>query len=91
MDGSCTDGLIGTSAVLYVDYTHVATLCYHLGSAEHHTVFKAEAVGLILAARLLLSRPETTFLASILADNQAVIRSGENPTAKPHQENTHLP
>jgi len=82
-DGSCTDGLIGASAVLYVDYTHIATLRYHLGSAEHHTVFEAEAAGLILAARLLLARPEASFPASILVDNQAVIRSGENPTAKP--------
>jgi len=82
-DGSCTDGLIGASAVLYVDHTHVATLRYHLGSAEHHTVFEAEAAGLILAARLLIMRPETSFLASILVDNQAVIRSGERPTAKP--------
>jgi len=46
-------------------------------------VFKAEAVGLILAACLLLTRPETSFPATILVNNQAVIRSGENPTAKP--------
>jgi len=46
-------------------------------------VFEAEAAGLILAARLLIMRPETSFLASILVDNQAVIRSGERPTAKP--------
>ena len=82
-DGSCTDGLIGASAVLYVDYNHIATLRYHLGSAEHHTVFEAEAVGLILATHLLSMKSEATFPASILADNQAVIRSGENPTAKP--------
>ena len=82
-DGSCTDGLIGASAVLYIDYNHVATLCYHLGSADHHTVFEAEAVGLLLAAHLLLKTNEVTFPASILADNQAVIRSGANPTAKP--------
>jgi len=81
-DGSCTDGLIGASAVLYVDYNHVATLRHHLGSAEHHTVFEAEAVGLILAAHLLSTKNEATFPASILADNQAVIRSGENLTAK---------
>ena len=82
-DGSCTNGLIGASAVLYVDYNHIATLRYHLGSAEHHTVFKAEAVGLILAAHLLSMKNEATFPASILADNQAIIRSSENPTAKP--------
>ena len=82
-DGSCTDSLIGASAVLYIDYNHIVTLCYHLGSAEHHTVFKAEAVGLILAVHLLLNMNKATFPASILADNQAVIRSGANLTAKP--------
>jgi len=46
-------------------------------------VFEAEAAGLILAAHLLIMRPETSFPASILVDNQAVIRSGERPTAKP--------
>ena len=82
-DGSCTDGLIGASAVLYVDYTQVATLRYHLGSEDHHTVFEAEAVGLLLAAQLLLTRNEASFPTSVLADNQAVIRSGENLSAKP--------
>ena len=46
-------------------------------------VFEAEAVGLLLAARLLLTRREVTFPVSILVDNQAAIRSGENPLAKP--------
>ena len=72
-DGSCTDGLIGASAVLYVDYTQVATLRYHPGSEDHHTVFEAEAVGLLLAAQLLLTRNEASFPASVLTDNQAVI------------------
>ena len=46
-------------------------------------MFEAEAVGLILAACLLLARPEASFPTSILVDNQAVIRSGENLTVKP--------
>ena len=40
-------------------------------------------MGLILAAHLLSTKNKATFPASILADNQAIIRSGENPTAKP--------
>ena len=45
-------------------------------------MFKAEGVGLILAAQLLLSRNEATFPATIFTNNQAVIRSGAHPTAK---------
>ncbi|KIN94830.1 hypothetical protein M404DRAFT_167237 [Pisolithus tinctorius Marx 270] len=74
-DGSCTSEGVGAAAVLYVDYQHLATLHYRLGSASEHTVFKAEATALLLAAHLLTSNTEVTFPASILADNQAVIRS----------------
>ena len=72
-DGSCTDGLVGAAAVLYINYEYVATLCYHLGSVEHHMVFKAEAMGLLLVACLLLTRREVTFPVSILVDNQVAI------------------
>jgi len=82
-DGSSTNGKVGAAASLYIDFNHIATLRYHLGNDTEHTVFKAEAVGLILAMQLLLSRNEVTFPATIFADNQAVIRSGAHPTAKP--------
>jgi len=82
-DGSSTNRKVGAVASLYVDFTHVATLRYHLGDDTEHTVFEAEAVGLILAARLLAIRNEATFPASIFTDNQAVIRSGVCPSAKP--------
>jgi len=58
------------------------TFWYHLGSEEHHTVFEAKAIGLILVAHLLLTRNEVPFPASILTYNQAVIWSGKNPSAK---------
>jgi len=82
-DGSSTNGKVGAAASLYIDFNHIATLRYHLGNDTEHTVFKAKAVGLILAMQLLLSRNEVTFPATIFADNQAVIRSGVHPTAKP--------
>jgi len=82
-DGSSTNGKVGAAASLYVDFTHVATLQYHLGNDTEHTVFEAEAVGLILVAQLLLTRNEASFPATIFANNQAVIRSGAHPTAKP--------
>ena len=75
-DGSCTNGKVGAAASLYVNFNHVATLRYHLGNETEHMVFEAEAVGLILAAHLLLIRNEVTFPPTIFADNQAVIRSG---------------
>ena len=72
-DGSSTNGKVGAAASLYIDFTHVATLQYHLGDYTEHTVFKAEAVGLILAAQLLLTRNKASFPVTIFADNQAVI------------------
>ena len=54
-DRSSKNRKVGAAASLYVDFTHVATLRYHLGDDTEHTVFEAEAVGLILAAQLLLT------------------------------------
>ena len=73
-DSSSMEGKVGAAASLYIDFTHVVTLRYHLGKDTEHTVFEAEGVGLILATQLLLSRNEATFPATIFADNQAVIR-----------------
>ena len=81
-DGSSTGRKVGAAASLYVDYNHIATLRFHLGDDTEHTVFEAEAVGLILAAQLLSTRNEATFPATIFADNQALIKSGARPTAK---------
>ena len=80
-DGSCTDGKVGAAAVLYIDNRQVSMLWYHLGSAEEHTVFEAEMVGLILAAHLLANSTESTLPVTILADNQVAIQAGECPTA----------
>ena len=82
-NSSSTSSKVRAAPSFYIDFTHIATLWYHLGKDTEHTVFEAEAVGLILAARLLQSRNEATFPATIFVDNQAVIRSGAHPTAKP--------
>ena len=47
-DGSCHDGKVGAAAALFINHEHIATMRYHLGNATDHTVFEAEAVGLIL-------------------------------------------
>ena len=82
-DGSCTKGKVGAAAILYVNNTQVASLRYHLGSAREHTVFKAELVGLILAAHLLASNQPLPYPASIYVDNQAAIIASQSPTSKP--------
>ena len=89
-DGSSHNGQVGAAAALFINHNHVATLRHHLGKATEHTVFKAEAVGL-LAAQLLTQRREASFPATIFADNQAVIRSSTHPMAKPgHYLLTHF-
>lgn len=82
-NGSSTNGKVGAAASLYIDFEHIAMLRFHLGNDTKHMVFKEEAVSLILATRLLSSRNEATFPATIFADNQVVIRSGANPSVKP--------
>lgn len=50
---------------------------------KDHTVYEAEAVGITLAAKLLLSEPNPQKLIHILVDNQAAIKSGERTKSKP--------
>ncbi|KIO00313.1 hypothetical protein M404DRAFT_29688 [Pisolithus tinctorius Marx 270] len=82
-DGSRTEDGVGAAAVLYEDYQHITTLRYHLGNASQHTVFEAKATALLLAVHLLGTRMEVTYPATILVDNQAVIRLSERPSARP--------
>ncbi|KAG2128243.1 hypothetical protein DEU56DRAFT_701662, partial [Suillus clintonianus] len=53
-----------------------------LGQAKEHTVYKAEAIGLTLAAKLIATEQHLIFPISILVDNQAVIQSGEITTPR---------
>jgi hypothetical protein len=55
VDGSGQDGGAGASAVLYRRGRENPgrILCYHLGSLDLHTNYKAEAVGLLMAMWLL--------------------------------------
>ena len=82
-NGSCHNGQVGAAACLFINKEHKATLRYHLGKATEHTVFKAEAVGLILAAQLLNSFREAKYPTSIYADNQAAVCSCTHPVARP--------
>ena len=55
-DGSLIDKKVGAVASLYPENGVPQMLSYHLGNADHHTVYKAEAVGLTLTAQQLLSK-----------------------------------
>ena len=52
-DGSGFEGRIGASALLYINDCLARLLRFYLGTAQEHTVYKAEGVGLILGLHLL--------------------------------------
>ena len=82
-DGSSIGGKVGAAAALYQPDQPPCTLCYHLGSLDNHMVFEAEAVGLILTAKLIHSTSEITLPINIFVDNQATIISSQRPKSKP--------
>lgn len=82
-DGSGHNGGIGAAAVLMREGKDPRMLKYHLGPDKTHTVYKAEVVGLMLAAKLLATEPNIVYPATIFIDNQAAIKSGESHRTKP--------
>ena len=83
-DGSGLDGQIGTAAVMYRPRSGPKTLRYHLGPTSEHTVFEAEAVGLLLALHML-SFERNVFWAVIQSDSQAVLMALVAHTSGPAQ------
>ncbi|VDB85625.1 unnamed protein product [Peniophora sp. CBMAI 1063] len=84
-DGSGYNGYAGAAAVLIrTDGVHEQrrVLRYRLGPLTEHTVYEAEAVGVLLGAHLLhTEEPEhASKPSSISLDNQAVIRATEHCT-----------
>lgn len=82
-DGSGFEGKAGAAATLWVNGIKKESLRFHLGSLRDHTVYEAEAVGVILALHLLQERNTRTKKAVIAIDNQAVIKSLTNQKSKP--------
>ena len=76
-DSSSLNNKIGAVAILHHPNGNTRTLHYHLGPSKQHTVYKAEAVGLILATKLLLDELDIYKPISIFIDNQAAIKSGD--------------
>ena len=73
-DGSLLSKGVGAAAVLLEDGEVTDTQKYHLGLSEHHTVFEAELVGLILVMWMVIQRRETGNV-KIASDSQAALKA----------------
>ncbi|THH16335.1 hypothetical protein EW146_g4286 [Bondarzewia mesenterica] len=74
-DGSMQDGKVGTAAILLRQGRPPRHLQYHLGKEGQHTVYEAELVGMILAAHLAFTEPNSGHPTSLSVDNQAALTS----------------
>ena len=83
-DGSGLDGSIGAVAVMYNDGREVKVLRYCLGTLTDHTVFEAEATGVLLALHMLWTERNVK-KATIWLDNQAVLGALTTRKPKPGQ------
>lgn len=85
-DGSGYDGKIGASAILYIGSEIKETLHFHLGSALKHTVYEAEAVGIIMGLHMLTNlNRQFKDPVVIGSDSQAVLRALTNQRTHPSQ------
>jgi ribonuclease HI len=89
-DGSCQNGTVGASAVLY--YTReggtignpAQILCCKLGPDTRYSVWEAEAAGIIMALWLLRGSNRISRLPiSIYSDSQAVLKAIRAQRASP--------
>lgn len=71
-DGSSDDSGVGAAAVLLRPGQEPKRLTFHLGPPDNHTVFEAEAVGLLLGIHLASQEPDVRKVRLGL-DNMAVI------------------
>ena len=75
-DRSGFKGRISASALLYINNRLARSLQFYLGTAQEHTVYEAEGVGLILGLHLLHGLTWQLTHPTILGtDSQAVIRA----------------
>ena len=84
LDGSGYEGAIGVVAVLYRGSIEKKTTKIFMGSEDRHMVFKAELLGLSLAAELIKDKRQIWTL-TLGVDSQAVLRAIRNRRAIPGQ------
>jgi len=73
-DGSGLGGEIGAAAVLYRGDTEKGQLRYCLGTAEEHTVYEGECVGILLGLELI-KRQRNMRKVTMYIDSQAAIQA----------------
>ncbi len=82
MDGSGIEGKVGAVAMTKDKNGKRITLGYRLGNKGHHTIYRAELVGIILATHMAMKKQRLKKL-TIHKDNQAAIQALKNSTNKP--------
>jgi len=70
LDGSCIEGNVGATTVLFHSGQEKRVARKHPGPDCEHTVFEAEVIGLMLAAELIHVK-----LVMLGADSQVAIRA----------------
>ena len=84
-DGSMHNDKVGAAAILYRNGRPTRTLRLHIGLANHHTVYEAEMVGLLLGIHLIKTEPRSQTKCVLGADNQAAIQALQSELNKPGQ------
>jgi ribonuclease HI len=84
-DRSSHDGNIGTAAILRRNGNTDRTLKCHLSSADHHTVYKAELVGILMGLYLIKTEKQSKVKCIINIDNQAALKAVTSDLTKPGQ------
>ena len=80
-DGSAQEGKVGAAAILICPGKDTRKLHFHLSSVEHHTVFEAELIGMLLGLHLIKTQKTRTSY-SLGADNQAALSAAATPGNK---------
>ena len=83
MDSSGFEHGIGAAAVMIKNGTIIRKLKYYLGSNETHTVYKAEAVAILLALHLAGNIKERKTRITVGTDNQVILLGLKNQRPKP--------
>jgi ribonuclease HI len=84
-DGSSHNGKVGAAALLRRPGKPDRILRAHLGKAEHHTVYEAELVGILLGLHLIKTERNARVKCVIGADNQAAVKALQTDLTSPGQ------
>jgi ribonuclease HI len=80
--GSCIEGGVGATAVLYRNGQEKRTLRKYLGMEDQHTVYEAELVGMCMGAKLVCEEVRAT-MVMLGVNSQATIQATHNTKGNP--------